>query len=235
MELKKYLFLIPAILFFIILFVKLIQLSKMIYLFPSYDFSSHLTNLYFLKQYGFHNLALNWYHVYGGDFVLRFYPPGIFFFSLIFYSFISNIQLSFYLAFIFLHLIGFFGILLLGKVLKFSYTKIFFLFSIFYANPLTIPWFYFNGRLPEMFAWTISFYFLNLIFYYKDKILDYKFYTLLTFPAGISETTFSFPFSMSQKLLYELGGNLYAAGNQGGRGGQKKEISHRRNQDIKNS
>ena len=178
MKYNKYLYYIPIILFALILIIKLLQLSKMIYLFPSYDFSGHLSFLYFLKEYGFHNFNPNWYNAYGGDIVLMLYPPGFSFYSLVFYQFIDNIQLAFYLSIAFLHVIGFIGILILGKVLKFSYIKRIFLFLFFYANPVSIPWFYFNGRLPEMLAWTLSFYLLAIIFYYKNKKLDKKFYIL---------------------------------------------------------
>ena len=173
------LFYIPLILFAIAMILRLVDLSKIVYLFPSYDFSAHISHLYFLKEYGFHNVANNWYNVYGGEIVLKLYPPLFFFYSLIFYSIINNIQLAFYISLISVHVIGLIGVFILGKVLNLSIWKKLFLFFFFYANPITLPWFYINGRIPEMLAWTISFYLLALIFYYKDKKLDKKFYLLL--------------------------------------------------------
>lgn len=161
----------------LILIVKLIQLSKMIYLFPSDDFSSHITNLFFLKEYGFHNIAPNWYN---GMVILRYYPPLLSFFGYLIYSVINNVQLAFYLSILGIIVIGFFGIYLLGNILNLSKIKRLFLFLFFYSNPLTIPWFYIIGRVPEMLAWTLVFYLLALLFYYKDKNLDKKFFIFLT-------------------------------------------------------
>jgi len=173
---SKYLWLLAVIILALILIIKLIQLSKMIYFYPSYDFSSHIANLFFLKEYGFHGIAPNWYH---GLVVLRYYPPLFFFFAYLFYSIISNLQLAFYISFIGVILIGFFGIHLLGNVLKFSIIKRLFLFLFFYANPITIPWFYNIGRVPEMLGWTLLFYLLSLLFAYKNKKLDKKFFIFL--------------------------------------------------------
>ncbi len=172
----KYFWFISIILLAIVLIIKLIQLSKMIYFYPSYDFSSHIANLFFLKEYGFHNIAPNWYD---GLVVLRYYPPLFFFFAYLFYNLITDVQLAFYISFVGIIILGFFGVYLLGKLLKFSMIKRLFLFLFFYANPLTIPWFYIIGRVPEMLAWTLVFYLLALLFYYKNKELDKKFFILL--------------------------------------------------------
>ncbi len=176
MKINRFLFYIPILVFALVLIITLIKLSKIVYFFPSADYSGHLTNLYFLKEYGFHNLAPNWYNVYGGEYVLRFYPPLLSFYSLIFYSIIDNIQLAFYISIILIFVIGLIGIFILGKILNFSIKKRLFFFFFFYSNPVILPWFYIIGRIPEMLAWTFSFYLLALIFFYKDKQLDKKFY-----------------------------------------------------------
>ncbi len=199
----KYLFYIPITLFATILLTRLIDLSSIITLFPSYDFSAHLTHLYFLEEYGFHNIAYNWYNIYGGEVVLQVYPPLLFFYSLILYSLINNLQLSFYISLIGIIIIGFIGVMLLGKVLNFSYVKRLFLFFFFYANPITIPWFYINGRIPEMLSWTLSFYLLALIFYYKEIKLDNKFYILS--PIILSLIFLSHPLIFALFFLLFLG------------------------------
>lgn len=174
---KKLLWIISIIIFFIILIIKFIQLSKIIYLYPSYDFSSHIANLFFLKEYGFHNISPNWFN---GFRVLEDYPPLFFFFAYAIYKLISNnIQLAFYISLIGIIIIGFLGVYLLGRALNISKIKTLFLFLFFYSNPVTIPWFYTIGRIPEMFGWTLLFYLLSLIFYFKDKELDYRFYIYL--------------------------------------------------------
>jgi len=200
---KKYLEYVPALLFSIVLIVKLVELSKMTYLFPSYDWSGHITTLFFLKEYGFHNIASNWYYPYGGEIVLSFYPPLFFFYSLIFYTIINNVQVAFYISFVLVHLISLIGAIILGKVLNFSLPKTLLLFFFFHANIITIPWFYINGRIPEMFAWTLSFYLLALLFYYKDKFLDKKFYILL--PTILSLILLSHPLVLLLLLFILLG------------------------------
>ena len=172
----RYFWYVSIFVLLLVLVIKLVQLSKMIYFYPSYDFSSHIANLFFLKEYGFHGISPNWYD---GFVVLGNYPPLLFFFSYVFYNFISNVQLAFYISFIGIIVLGFFGINFLGKVLNFSMIKRLFLFLFFYANPLTIPWFYIIGRIPEMLAWTMFFYLLGILFYYKNRKLDTKFYIFL--------------------------------------------------------
>src|SRR3989344_6751994 len=106
----RYFWYVSIFVLLLVLVIKLVQLSKMIYFYPSYDFSSHIANLFFLKEYGFHNIAPNWYD---GLVVLRYYPPLFFFFAYLFYNLITDVQLPFYISFVGIIILGFFGVYLL--------------------------------------------------------------------------------------------------------------------------
>jgi len=198
---NKYLFYIASLILASFLIFKLFQLSKVIVLFPSYDFSSHISNLFFLKEYGFHSIAPNWYN---GMVILRLYPPGFFIYSLIFYSIIDNVQLAFYISLLSIFIVGFFGIYLLGRCLNFSFDKILFLFFFFYSNPLTTPWFYSIGRIPEMFAWSLIFYLIAIVFYYKDKVFDKRFFIYSAIILSAILLAHPFVFILASSLLIGL-------------------------------
>src|SRR3989338_8068602 len=123
---KRYLYFFIFILM-IIAVLELLQLSKITYYFPSTDLSSHIANIYFINNYGFHKIIPNWYNGYISFLV---YPPGLLFLS-------------------------------------------------FYFNPVSITLFYIIGRLPEMLGWSFSFFYIYLIYKYKNKYLDKKFFAII--------------------------------------------------------
>ncbi len=172
---RRYLYLFIFVLT-IIAVLELLQLSKVIYYFPSTDLSSHIANIYFINNYGFHKIIPNWYNGYISFLV---YPPGLFFLSIPFYKIINNPQIVLYALLILSLLIGFVGTYFLGKILKLNSIHKLFLFLFFYFNPISITSFYIIGRLPEMLGWSFSFFYIYLIYKYKNKYLDAKFFTII--------------------------------------------------------
>ena len=160
----------------IIAVLELLQLSKITYYFPSTDLSSHIANIYFINNYGFHKIIPNWYNGYISFLV---YPPGLFFLSIPFYKIINNPQIVLYVLLMLNLLIGFAGVYFLGKILKLNFIHKLFLFLSFYFNPVSITLFYIIGRLPEMLGWSFSFFYIYLIYKYKNKYLDKKFFAII--------------------------------------------------------
>ncbi len=195
---KRHLYLFIFILI-IITILELLQLSKITSYFPSTDLSSHIANIYFINNYGFHEIIPNWYNGYISFLV---YPPGLFFLSIPFYKIINNPQIVLYILLILNLLIGFIGVYFLGKILKLDYTKRLFLFLFFYFNPISITSFYKIGRLPEMLGWSFSFLYIYLIYMYKDKEINKKF--LLIIPI-MATTVLAHPSIFILSSLFLLG------------------------------
>lgn len=156
----------------------LINQSQMMFgfFFDGTDWATHIFELWALNKYGFYGLVPEWYNGYK---LFEFYYPGWNFFSLPFLKMSGNVLVASFISIIVLFAIIFIGLVLLGKTQKFSNLQILAFFSFFAGNALAISNFIRNGRMPELTAWAIFILLAALIFYYKDKNLDYKFLTFI--------------------------------------------------------
>ncbi len=156
MNVQKDKWLLPLIILLAAFFIfKLVDQSKILFYFPldqNNDISSHIGQLFFLKQYGFHAIVPNWY---SGFKLFLTYPPGYFLFALPLYLAAGNIQSAVYISHILVYLIGLLFFILLGKHQKFSLEKTLFFYLLFYANPIAVGNFIKLGRLPELFSLTL--------------------------------------------------------------------------------
>jgi len=179
--LKDKAFYIPIILLAIYFIIRLIDQSKITWMFPfdfTNDISSHMAKVYFLAEYGFHQLVPNWYN---GYVLFKFYPPAWFYFTLPLYKIMGNVQIATYTSIILIYILGFIAINIFGKQENLSKIKRIAFFLFFFANPLAIGQLLRIGRTPELFAWLMFIPFATLIFYYKNKKIDKKFFLIILF------------------------------------------------------
>nr|MBI4157114.1 hypothetical protein [Candidatus Woesearchaeota archaeon] len=170
--------LFPIIFLLGYLIIRLIDFSKLLIYFSfdyTNDLSSYMTILHFLKEYGFHGIAQNWYN---GIVVLKFYSPGWFFFALPLYLLLKDVRIATYISLILMLIIGFVLIWQLGKIEKLSKAKRIGFFVLFFANAIAVGNFIRLGRVTELFAWIVFIGLFLLIIYYKDRNLDLKFLIL---------------------------------------------------------
>lgn len=170
---KSLYFLVFSLLIYLV--IRLINQSKIISSFPldyTNDISSHIADLFFLKECGFHSFCPYWYN---GFSVLLSYPPGWHFFTYPLYILSNNLLLSTYMSIILLYLIGFMIIFAIGKAKKFPALDRIAFFLLFLANPFAISGFIRLGRVTELFGWVSFLALAYLIILYKDKEFDWKF------------------------------------------------------------
>jgi len=166
---------LPIIILLIYFIIRLIDQSKLIFLFPldfTNDYSSYMAQLFFLKECGFHAACHYWYN---GITTFLLYPPGWMFFTYPIYILTNNVQISTFISLILMFIISFVFIWIIGR--NESFTKIerlaFFLF--YFANAINIGNFIRLGRVTEMFAWMLFIAFAGFILWYKNHKIDKKF------------------------------------------------------------
>ncbi len=173
-KIKDSAFYLTIILLAAILIYKIINESRIMWVFPfdyTNDWSSHMAKLFFLAKYGFYNFVPNWYN---GFILFKLYAPGWFFFALPLYYITNNLQLTAYLSLLILFILGFLFINLLGKINRFSITKRVAFFLLFFANPIAIGNFIRVGKIPEMFTWVVFIPIFTIVWYYKEHEIDWK-------------------------------------------------------------
>ena len=153
---------------------RLINQSQMMFTFPfdGTDWATHIFELWALGEYSFYGFVPYWYN---GYILFQHYNPGWYLFSLLFLKLSGDILVSSFVSIVVLFCLILVGIYLFGKTQKFSTLQIITFFAFFAGNALAIANFIRNGRTPELAGWTIFIFLAALIFYYKDKPLDYKF------------------------------------------------------------
>ncbi|MBT3985296.1 hypothetical protein HOD38_01085 [archaeon] len=162
-------------------FIRLIDQAKMLSFFPldfSNDYSSHMAQLYFLGECGFHNLCGYWYNGYT---LFEAYTPLWYTYTDLFFSAFNNILHSTYFSVISLFLLAFIIIFLFGKLFKLSIAKRIVFFLFLFANPVAIGNFIRLGRVTELISWVVFLVLAFMIFWYKDHKLDWKFLLFIPF------------------------------------------------------
>ncbi len=171
----KWLF-FPIILLAIHFIYRLIDQSKLLYTFPldiTNDISSYMAQLFFLGECGFHKLCPYWYN---GFISFQFYPPGWYFFTFPIYKIFNDVLIATYLSLILIFVIGFILLYKFGKLQKLSKIKRLAFFFLFFGNAIAVGNFIRLGRITELFSWIVFISIMIVLFYYKDRKLDYKFF-----------------------------------------------------------
>ncbi|MBL7148072.1 MAG: hypothetical protein ISS82_04570 [Nanoarchaeota archaeon] len=179
--LKDKAFYIPIIILIIYFIIRLIDQSKIMWMFPfdsTNDISSHMAKIFFLAKYGYHQLVPYWYN---GYMLFKLYPPAWFYFSLPLYYLTQNVQITTFTSMILMYLIGFIFFYYFGNLVKLSNIKKIVFFLFFFVNPISIGNFIRVGKLPEMFAWLMLIPFAFIILSYKDRIINKKFFIIILF------------------------------------------------------
>jgi len=166
---------VPIALLGVYFVIRLIDQSKLIYIFPldqSSDIASYIASLFFLAKCGFNKFCPYWYN---GFISFHTFSPGWQFFTYPFYMISKNILLSTYLSIISIYALSFVFIFLLGRNEKWSVTKRIAFFLFFFANAVNIGNFFKLGRVVELFGWCMFLGVAVIILYYKSNKLDKKF------------------------------------------------------------
>src|SRR3989344_5822920 len=136
------------------------------------DGSSYMAQLFFLKTCGFHNFCSYWYN---GFVNFLHSPPGWYLFTLPIFNLFQIVNVATYLSMILMFIISFLIVYFLyGKIglTRFERT-VFFIF--FFGNAIAIGNFIKLIRVHELFAWMNFLLFFFLIFYFKDKKIDWRY------------------------------------------------------------
>lgn len=156
--------------------IRLIDFSKVIRFFPLdkiNDISSYLAQLFFLDVCGYHALCNYWYN---GFVTFIGYAPGWFFFTLPLYKLLGNVQIASYVSLILMFILSAVFIYLIGKSQKLSMVKIIAFFAFFFMNAINVGDFLRLGRMTAAFGWMVFLAFAAVIYYYRDRELDWKFF-----------------------------------------------------------
>ena len=176
-------FALSSILLAIYLAFRLINQAKILKYFPldtTNDISSHMAQLFFLKACDFQSLCTYWYN---GHYLLKFYPPGWFFFSYPLLLLFKRPETATYLSILLMLLISFIAIYKIIKLKEKSWLKSLTFFLFLFATPTSVSAFFRLGRVTEMFAWIIFLILAYLILKYKDKEFDAGFLWFVPFYA----------------------------------------------------
>lgn len=182
----------------VILFYVLLILSKMIYHFPSSDFTSSITKIWFMSNTGM-GKTIYWYSDY---YPFLQYPPFASFIGAIIYSFINNLAAVLYIEILLMILFCFFGFLFLKQIKQLTWLDTVIYFLIFLINPVTTGWFFKYGRTTEFLGWVCLIFIFGFVYKYKDKELD-KGIFLLIIPLTLSILSHPTAFLLS---FFPLGG-----------------------------
>lgn len=147
------------------------SLTKYFPLWSAGDLPIHIANIFFLDNYGFHNIVPNWYN---GFALFELYSPGWSYLGLFLYKIINNYLFTVYAALIVTYLIGLAGIYLISKNQGFSRLETALFFLSFFFSYIVSVYAIRTGRFPELLAWALFALFFYSIIYYKDKKLDVK-------------------------------------------------------------
>ena len=177
----KFSLILSNIILFLYLIYRLKDQAKILTQFPldtTNDISSHMAQLYFLKVCGFHNICQYWYNGYP---LLKFYPPGWFFFTYPLLLIFKRPELATYISIIFMLVISLIAIYKIIKLKEKSWLKTTSFFLFFFATATSISGFFRLGRVTEMFAWMIFLILTYFILKYKNRPIDFKFFYFIPF------------------------------------------------------
>ncbi len=174
-KLKKFSFLLSCLIILPYLIFRLINQAKIINYFPldiTNDISSHLAQLYFLKSCGFHNLCTYWYN---GFYLLKFYPPGWFFFTYPLLLIFKKVETAAFVSILLMLVVSFIAIYKIINLNKKSWLNSLTFFLLLFGTATSISGFFRLGRVTELFGWMIFLILAYFILKYKEKEIKINF------------------------------------------------------------
>ena len=176
----KYLY-FSLVIFGVYFIFRLIDQSQLLYTFPfdkTNDVAPYMTMLYFLANYGYHQIIPNWQN---GFVLFQLYPPGWFYFALPIYLLTNSVLVATYSSLILMFVIIFLTIFYFGMKTDMSITKRIVFFLFLFTNPIAIGNFIRLSRVTELFGWMFFIILSFLFLIYKDRKFDNKFVVIFLF------------------------------------------------------
>ena len=168
-------FSLPIVILAINLIVRIIDQSKLLYIYPldfTNDLSSYMGRLFFLTKCGFHNFCPYWYN---GFISFKNFSLGWSLFTLPLFWLTDSIIAATFISIILMYLVSFIFLYILGKTQRLSLMAIIAFFFFFFGNAITVGNFLRLGRTVSMWGFVLVIGLASLVLYYKNHPLDKKF------------------------------------------------------------
>ena len=188
---------IPTILLFAYIIIRLIDQSAIINTFPldtTNDWSSYITQAHFLKVCGFHNPCPYWY---GGFTSFLLESPGWPFFVYPIDYILGNLTAANFIGLVITFILSLIALFKIGKKLQFSKLRSLFLFAFYFGNSVAIGEFIRLGRIKSAFGFMLGLLLLYFILEYKDRKLTKKFLLIIPIYAALVITHYQEAFLLS--------------------------------------
>ena len=186
---RKLLFRLSILILFLYLAIRMVDYSQVMYHHPlsnqKHDVYSYLPQLFFLKACGYYEHCSYWYN---GFTTFAATPPGWFLIFYPLYLITDSVLITLYVSMVIIFIVGFLLINYFGKKIFDSLSKRLFFIAFLFGNNVAINSLRL-GKVHEIMAF-FSFVIASLIiFYYKDKKIDKKFFWTIP-PYTISLLTY---------------------------------------------
>ena len=174
----------PVILLFLNFFYRLFyDQAKMLKYFPvdyNTDGASYMAQLFFMKACGFHQTCYYWYNGFT-NFLHS--PPGWYLFTLPIFNIFKVVNVATYISMVLIFIISFFIIYFLYDKIGLTKIERIALFIFFFGNAIAVGNFIKLIRVHELFAWMNFLVFFFIIYYFKDKKFDWRYWFVIPFYA----------------------------------------------------
>ncbi len=181
--------------------IRIIDQSKMMWIFPldyANDHVAHIAKLFFLDNFGFGQLISYWWN---GFYLLKFYHPASFYYELPFYYLFNDYQIALFISIILTFILIFFIIWFLGKNEKLSKIKRVAFYFFIVANPLSLSYFLRTGKYSEFLSFFLMICLFTIVIWYKNHKLNYLFLFFIPIYSLLSITHISMFFVSSFLIL----------------------------------
>lgn len=165
--------------------IRLADQSQIITTFPLEslnDVSSYMVMLHFTHEIGYHGMVYKWYAPEGFK-LFETDAPGWYYFTLPIYLLVKDVKPATFISLIAIYIIFAILFLAIGKIEKLSKLETLAFFALFAFSPMAIGDYVRQMRMPQMFSWISLLVLFAIIFYYKDKKIDWKFMIIAPFIA----------------------------------------------------
>ena len=173
---EKYWKLIVIILGGTVLIMRLLDESRLMWIFPfdfTNDLSAYMAQLHFLKVCGFHGYCPYWYN---GFIHLLITSPGWYFFAYPLYMLFGDVKIATYVSMVALFSIAGLVSLYVGKKISITKVSSIALFILFFANASVIGNVIRNGRQHVMLSLILLALLFSVIWHFKEKKLNAFFF-----------------------------------------------------------
>lgn len=153
--------------------------NSVLYSYPANDFSDHLVQIKSTYEFGLEKNVTYWNNgnfIAGRVYGVSWYAAGAFF-NHIFH----NPRISFIVLQSTLYLLGFLGVYLYGRIKKYSISKILLFYALFFYSPIAVAYFLGLGSVGSLFGWSMMFFIIAILEYFKDKNIDWRFLAITPF------------------------------------------------------